>query len=214
MLVVILPLIAALTLSGAPGAKPGSSSRPDLSVSPRPTQLAVVYELDDGIISHRIFEEMSIELERLFEPANLQPVFRNLHARPPHEIYERLAVARFRGECSLSPVLFNSSDEPALGFTHVSDGQILPFVGVDCDRVQKLILPEIRGLPVAHQEVSFARALARVLAHELYHVLAETSEHGDSGVTKACLTAKELVQAELDIGEPEILRLRLKLQGR
>jgi hypothetical protein len=178
MSVVFLHIFAALALYGAAGAKSGSSSHPDLTVSSRPVKLAVVYELETGIIGHHVFEEMTSELERLFGPAALQPFFRNLHARPPHEIYERLAVARFRGDCSVGPTLLESSDDPALGITHVSDGQILPFVAVDCERVQKLIHSEIRGLPVTQQEALFARALARVLAHELYHVVAETSEHG------------------------------------
>lgn len=61
------------------------------------------------------------------------------------------------------------------------------------------------------RQLYFARAFARVLAHELYHVLEGTHHHTQGGLTKARLSGEELVAKAVDyqlvFGEPETERV-------
>jgi hypothetical protein len=43
--------------------------------------------------------------------------------------------------------------------------------------------------------------MGRVLAHELYHIVANTAEHGDEGVTQTALSARELTSGQLELRE-------------
>ena len=52
----------------------------------------------------------------------------------------------------------------------------------------------------------FGRALGRVLAHEMYHVLAHTAKHGRTGVPKGLSQLVNLLHPSLQI-DAESLRL-------
>jgi hypothetical protein len=58
------------------------------------------------------------------------------------------------------------------------------------------------------RDEAFGRALGRVVAHELYHVLARTLRHGVVGVAKACYSPVELtaVRFQFEPREVELLR--------
>ena len=63
------------------------------------------------------------------------------------------------------------------------DGKVLPFAAVDCDRIRSLLGT---ALSYSRSQASslMGRAMARVLAHEIYHILADTTKHTSHGVTK------------------------------
>ena len=99
----------------------------------------------------------------------------------------------------------------ALGFTHISDGKVLPFLQIDCDRLAALLGPPKAAEPLARREAMFGRALARILAHEMYHVIGETQGHNKHGLAKPTLTAQELIsdwigfeREDLDLIEEKI----------
>ena len=65
-------------------------------------------------------------------------------------------------------------NEPvALAFTHLSNGQVIPFTDVECDRVRSS-LRSAHAEPGNMGDVLFGRALGRVLAHELHHIIDQT----------------------------------------
>jgi hypothetical protein len=68
----------------------------------------------------------------------------------------------------------------------VRDGKVLPFSEVACDRVVQL-LPD-----APNRQSILGKALARVLAHELYHALADVTRHASEGIAKATLAAVDL----------------------
>ena len=43
------------------------------------------------------------------------------------------------------------------------------------------------------------RALARVAAHEIYHIVAQTAEHQDKGIAKASFSTNDLTAARFDL---------------
>jgi hypothetical protein len=59
--------------------------------------------------------------------------------------------------------------------------------------LSRLVGPSIADEPDALRDYIYGRALARLLAHELYHVLVQTTAHAQAGVAKAQLTAAELL---------------------
>lgn len=80
-----------------------------------------------------------------------------------------------------------------LGQTQVVDGEVLPFSDVRCDPVRKLIGRDLAIQPSYEREQLLGRALGRVLAHELYHILLRTTSHGTDGLARPAQTAADLM---------------------
>jgi hypothetical protein len=75
----------------------------------------------------------------------------------------------------------------------VSDGQILPFTDVSCDRVREFVQSGLLAFRAENREEKYGRALGRVLAHELYHIFANTMRHGSMGVAKQSYNVQDLL---------------------
>ena len=86
---------------------------------------------------------------------------------------------------------------------------VLPFSDVDCDAVRGFLQKEMLSRPVDSREEIYGRALGRVLAHELYHVLAGTAIHGACGIAKSGYTVTDLLAREF-VFEAAELRTLLK----
>jgi hypothetical protein len=65
---------------------------------------------------------------------------------------------------------------------------------------------EGEGFPKA--DLLFGRALGRVLAHELVHVLTGSEAHGREGVQRAALSGKDLISSALVLSPADLARLR------
>ena len=154
------------------------------------------------------------ELASIMGPSGIGFTWRALAAPHDREISIELAVIRFRGRCDTGDLLPIRINPGALGWTHVSDGTILPFSDVDCDRVRDFVQRDLLNLPAEARPAVFGRALARVLAHELYHIFANTLKHGSCGVGKASYTVEELLSDRFSFEEKESDALRAgKPQG-
>ena len=105
-------------------------------------------------------------------------------------------VVELRGQCGVPW----HTDRPQvvqraapLASTAVADGYVLPFSWVDCAALNRLVGPVIGDEPDALRDYVYGRALGRLLAHELYHVLMQTTSHAQAGIAKAQFTAAELL---------------------
>jgi hypothetical protein len=158
-----------------------------------------------------VIATIQAEVERVLATPGLNVVWRRLESLHSSESFDHLVVVRFEGSCDASGFPDLDRREPALGLTHVSDGDVLPFAEVKCARVLRLVAPllELRGSYESHALVG--RALARVLAHELYHVLAKTTRHGRSGIAKPVLSAEELLCPNLDFAASDLSAIRKTL---
>jgi hypothetical protein len=96
----------------------------------------------------------------------------------------------------------------ALGWTHVSDGTILPFTNVDCDGIRDFLGINLLSVRSNDRLQAYGRALGRVLAHELYHIFANTQHHGSDGVGKSAYTVQELLSPEFRFKEQDLEALR------
>jgi hypothetical protein len=117
-------------------------------------------------------------------------------------------VLTFKGHCDLSTAVKYDPHPGALGWTHVTDGAILPFAEIDCDRIHSFINRELLFLKPEEREPGFGRAVARVVAHELYHIFANTQHHGSDGVGKSAYSVQELLSDGFQFEEHEGRALR------
>src|SRR5262249_45349386 len=140
-----------------------------------------------------VFDSMQAELRTILEPLGLAFEWRNLDQSRGNEVSTELAVIHFKGSCNLADLTPLAAFPGPLGWTHISDGEILPFTDVSCDRIRVFIQHDLVRMPARDREVVYGRAIARVLAHELYHIFAKTTKHGSWGIAKSAYSVDELL---------------------
>lgn len=146
------------------------------------------------------FEAMSAELKNLMRPAGVSLDVKDKALLPPNPQFNDLVVFRMTGRCDATPVPVGAlSDERGpLAMAYTSDGQILPFGEVKCDRVRQSLERTIGvRLPSELDRSAYGTALGKVMAHEIYHMLAHASAHTKKGLTKEALTSSELLDDRL-----------------
>jgi len=148
------------------------------------------------------------ELESIMSPMGMRFEWHSLSGVRGNEVAVELAVLTFKGRCDAGNLLPRSSTPGALGWTHVSDGIILPFSDVDCDRIRTFVQKDLMAFHVGDREAVFGRALGRVVAHELYHIFANTARHGSCGIGKAAYTVQELLADDFQFEDRESQALR------
>jgi len=92
-----------------------------------------------------------------------------------------------------------AGESQELGATEVAEGRVMPFAEVRCDQI-----PEALAYlqPGADQKRAMGLALGRVVAHELYHMLARTTAHAGQGLAKASQSLEDLVsEREMVFGD-------------
>jgi hypothetical protein len=174
-------------------------------------RLAVVYAFDEHP-SLMALAELRREVQAVLDIDGLEITWRDLKRNTQHEVFEHVVVARFHGECRMTDVpIAVSSRSGALGSTHISEGAIIPFADVDCRRVRDLIRPAALRQSPASLDTLLGRALGRVLAHELYHVLADTRKHARTGIAQPLLTGEQLVDDHLEFEPKDLAAIRAKV---
>jgi hypothetical protein len=82
-----------------------------------------------------------------------------------------------------------------LGDAKVENGRVLPFSEVRCDEVRKALSYLAPAASPEQRQVALGMAMARVVAHELYHMLARTTRHAMHGLARASQPLPELVSS-------------------
>ena len=173
-----------------------SQSAPPPSAQPT---LGVFMEFDAAPAGSAV-GVMQHEVDGLLKPAGIAVHWRLASENRGDETYGRLVVLKFDGNCQAGDFrvpLPGADAEPAdrpvsLGDTKVVNGRVFPYSVVRCDEVRKALM----YLPTVSREqrqVAMGVALGRVVAHELYHVLARTTGHAMRGLAKASHPLPELV---------------------
>ena len=159
----------------------------------------------------RILQHMRKEVAQLLSPSGVKLDWRMMSDSRLHEEFQTVVVARFEGLCSAGydSNAAKTSERPVpLADTPVQDGHVLPFTRVDCAAVARLTAPMLAGEAGARRDFLYGRALGRVLAHEIYHILGQTTTHEDKGVAKTAFHARELLSETFAFNEPAITVLR------
>jgi hypothetical protein len=162
----------------------------------------------DSMTNHSLEQE----LKRLIAPAGIDLVWRSDADRTQsHEEMGRILVGDFTGNCSvetISTARTSSAKQLTLAEASVSGGRVLPYFTVDCIHVIRTLTPMLQPLSPPMRQTIFGRALARVIAHEIYHILAETTGHEDAGLAKAKLTFLDLTAPGIALSPASLQRIR------
>ena len=96
------------------------------------------------------------------------------------------------GDCTLMPGPRRTVDG-ALGWVKKVDGQIQPFIHVDCTRLIEMLQPVALGMNRERRNTVVAEALARVIAHEWIHIVTQEARHEKSGVMESQFQLSDLL---------------------
>jgi hypothetical protein len=189
--------VAAWMISFALGCASGASVGPHTTPAP----LTVVFQFDSPH-SKKAFDEMKQELASILKDSAIKVEWRDRDHVSSSESFANLVVVKFRGVCKMDAAA--NHEAGPLAFTHRSDGAILPFSEVACDRVRSSVRSAMSVGDYVRSDVVFGRAMARVLAHEIYHILADTESHTAKGVAQRALSGSELIGDQLELSQDEL----------
>jgi len=148
-----------------------------------------------------VLAAMSRELDTLMQTAGFRVILRGTDDSAANSPAEHLVLVELRGLCVAQFSTWAGAPLPSsapLASSSVSDGKILPFSWVDCSALNRFLAPAAAHQTQAEQDFLYGRSLARVLAHEFYHVLAQTDEHAPAGIAKARFSIADLLADHLD----------------
>jgi hypothetical protein len=172
---------------------------PILAGQPFTAVTAVV--MPDGRYSPVAVREMGREAAHILKQSGV--VLRWRLGEPSQVVNGLLVVIKLVGRCDMdgSPAFLVPGP---LGWSHEVDGIILPFSDLACDHIRGAVQSVMLSGNQLRGNVLLGRAMGRVLAHELYHIVADTSEHGHNGVAQAALSPRELTSGPLELQPSEV----------
>jgi hypothetical protein len=178
-----------------------------LAVAASPVQPALTIVLEfQGPHSDRSIDEMKHELETVMKGTGLTFDWRT-RGQAGGESFANLVLVRFKGKCVLEPVPYLYDERGPMAFTYSTDGEVQPFSEVACDRVVAAARSAMSGGDFAHADLLLGRALGRVVAHELIHILSKSGEHGREGVAQPALSGLRLIAPELHLSNADLERI-------
>lgn len=154
--------------------------------------------------------ELQREVRQLFKPSGLRLDLRLRSELRDNDVFDDIVVVTFKGNCLLptDPALLDERGPGPLAFAHTADGRIQPFSEVGCDSVRRAVESALWGDQRRNRDQLFGRALGRVVAHELVHMLAQTNTHAKSGVFKPSLSGTQLIADHLALSPEDSNLLR------
>jgi len=169
-----------------------------LAALPAPGQvgsIALYYQFEHQP-SSILFESLKQETTSILSPVGLRLQWKILPSNG-NDVTSDLAVVTFRGRCdTLDPEATLRADS-RLGWSHVTDNNVLPFAVIDCDSIGGFVQRKLPLTPESDREKLLGRAIARVLVHELDHIFAQTLSHGAREVDQPSYTVEELLAEKI-----------------
>ncbi len=145
-------------------------------------------------------QEMQREAATILGPANLNvKVFTG--STRGMVFQDQVVVVTLQGACDMDRPIEKATSKAALGWAHSADGMLLPFADLSCDNIRQSVRAGMKADDQTRANLLLGRAMGRVLAHELYHIIASTSDHGRKGVAQAAFSPSDLDGQVLDIDE-------------
>jgi|GEM_PF-652292 len=178
--------------------------------------LAVFYSFDQTPSPDTV-AHMKEELARILAPTGMELAWRSLADNHGSENYPEVVVMRFRGACEIStPIIYNelgfesgiAAGPRELAETQRSNGKMLPFGDVECDQLRRYLSSTVAAERPANRNGIFGRAMARVVAHEIYHMLTGSAAHAKQGIARAAHSRQDLTARKFDFAKPETEWLR------
>src|ERR1017187_3288180 len=162
-----------------------------------------------GPRSEQSVAEMKREFAGIMKDTAVRFDFRS-RSQASQETLSDLVLVRFKGKCVLDPVGYLYDERGPMAFTYSTDGACQPFSEVACDKVTSAVRSAMSGSDFANADVLLGRALGRVLAHEVVHMLSKSGAHGHTGVAKTALSGSQLIAPELRLEPQDVARLHAR----
>jgi hypothetical protein len=193
-------------LSVAPPLRAAEMSVPDTRKPP----LTVLMEFDSPH-SDIPLDSVREHLNQLLTPGGIDVDVEIRENLPPNPQFGQLVIFKMKGSCSIkqpagSPL--HSGKPGPLAMAYTSNGQVLHFGEVECDRVRTAMQRVVGVGRSRKNEQFYAAALATVIAHEVYHMLGNATGHTRAGLTKPALSPEELVDQKVGLSSSAISALQ------
>lgn len=152
---------------------------------------------------------MERELGRIMNSANLRLRWLLPENSDGKQSFARAMVFTFHGSCRAIAGERGAvavSQRVTLAETLGNGAALLPYSEMNCDGLRGFLSAD--GPPAAGAESRLGFAMARVLAHEMYHVLLQTRAHGRSGIARAAQTPAALLSGSLRFDAVDLTRIQ------
>ena len=165
--------------------------------------------IPEGRYSRVAIREMGREAAHILKKSGVSLRWRI--GAPAQSVDGLLVVVKLMGRCDMDGSSAFLVPGP-LGWSHESSGVVLPFSNLACDNIRGAVESTlVAGNPIPRNYL-LGRAMGRVLAHELYHIMADTAEHGQDGVAQAALSARELTSGLMEFQPPDVQAIQSGLR--
>lgn len=169
-------------------------------------ELTVLLDTARSPVPEPTWNELKTELDTVFKETKLK-VDVQLRDRSKRLEAPEIVVVRLKGECRMENFAHLIDEQGPLAWTHVVDGQILPFSDVGCDQLRSAVMRALHGGMRKEKDKLFGRALARVIAHEIMHIVGKTHDHSENGIFREGLSGAQLVADRFTLDPADIARL-------
>jgi hypothetical protein len=184
---------------------------PVLAVQPptQPQAKVTAVVLPDGRYSRVAIDAMGREAAHILKKSGVSLAWRI--GDPSQSVDGLLVVVKLAGSCDMDGPAAILMAGP-LGWSHQANGVVLPFSDLACDNIRGQVQSaQVAGNPF-RGNMLLGRAMGRVLAHELYHIVADTSAHADVGVAQSSLSARQLTSGQLEFQPSDVEAMQLGLR--
>jgi hypothetical protein len=183
-----------------------SAALPKSGVDRIPSTVTVIIDVK-GQASPAAFEEMKREATRIIGTSGIQLEWK-MRGEAMGAAFDDLVVMTFKGSCTLNPAPPIYDELGPYAITRTANGEVQPFGEVDCDHVVNSARAAMFGGEYNRGDQLIGRALGRVVAHELVHMLTRSGQHAHEGVQKAALSGRQLIADSLPLSAMDVDRLR------
>lgn len=174
----------------------------------------VVYFKGAAAYPIHIVSQIQSEVEHAMLPLKLRFEWRAMEGDYRTDPACMAVILTFNGTCLYDRSCRRNLDPVSLGWTHITDGEILPFCSVDCTLVRQTIASVLQRRRAEDRQTLISRAVGRVIAHEFYHILAGTRQHSRYGLASASVEPDDLVLYDENFDALAITRMRTALEKR
>jgi hypothetical protein len=172
--------------------------------------LTVILDFEDAPATQSL-GEMRREVAAIMKRTGHSVEVRLRSETTTNEEFEDLVLVKLTGTCRMNGIPYSAFiDERGpspLAWAHTVEGEILPFSTVACDKIRRTVGSALFGGQKAQGDQLLGRALGRVVAHELYHIVTKSGTHTKSGVFKESLSGAQLIADRLEFREQDTRRL-------
>ena len=157
--------------------------------------------------SAALVEILRAHTNELLKPAGIPLTWRLLSESKGDESFPDVFIIRFKGVCLARPPLEEDTGEGGeirLAATRVREGVVLPWTEIECEAVRR----GLDGIAPKRWLFTYGRSLAKVVSHELFHLLLNTTEHRQAGVGQAVIHWNELTNIATAFGDRDLAELK------